>query len=266
MHNRPLSILRKNKKLIHCITNPISINQCANAILAVGARPIMAEHPLEVKEITATASALMLNTGNITDIRMKSMIISAQEARNIGIPFMLDAVGAACSALRRSFVEKIINEYSPDIIKGNYSEIYALYNETYHSSGIDADKNLDINSMNEIIPLLAEKYNSVILASGAVDLITDGKKIIQIKNGTSMLSSITGTGCMLGALCASFLSVLPALDAAYTAAALLGIAGELAEKSANGSGSFGCELIDALSNIKDEEIEENILMEELEIE
>lgn len=266
MHNRPISILRKNKKLIHCITNPISINQCANAILAVGARPIMAEHPLEVKEITATASALMLNTGNITDIRMKSMSISAEEARRLKIPFIIDAVGTACSELRRTFVINIINTYSPNIIKGNYSEIYALYNEAYHSSGIDSDKNLDISQMKDIMPLLAKKYKAVILASGAVDLITDGNKFIHIKNGTSMLSGVTGTGCMLGAICASCLSSLPALDAACTASVLLGIAGEIAEKNSKGSGSFSYELMDALYNISDQDIEEKISMEEFNVE
>ena len=94
--------VRDQKPLIHCITNPISIHQCANAVLAVGGRPIMAEHPAEVQEITATARALMLNLGNITDVRMESMYLSAQAAREGKIPILLDAVGVACSRLRRS--------------------------------------------------------------------------------------------------------------------------------------------------------------------
>ena len=93
--------VKQTQPLIHCITNPISINQCANAILAVGGRPIMAEHPMEVAEITRTAKALMLNLGNITDARMESIRISAKTATENGIPILLDAVGVTCSQLRR---------------------------------------------------------------------------------------------------------------------------------------------------------------------
>ena len=113
--------------LIHCITNPISINQCANGVLAVGAIPIMAEHPLEAAEITQAADALVLNLANITDVRMQSMKISAQTAQKNNIPFIIDAVGVACSALRRNFVNGFLKEFKPAAIKGNYSEIYALY-------------------------------------------------------------------------------------------------------------------------------------------
>ena len=125
--------------LIHCITNPISIHQCANAILAVGARPMMAEHPKEVREITESADALLLNLGNITDARMESMMISTKAAKQKGIPIVLDAVGVACSTLRRSFARELLKTVSPTVIKGNYSEISALYHEKYHSVGVDAD-------------------------------------------------------------------------------------------------------------------------------
>ena len=97
-----LRALRTEAPLIHAITNPISINQCANAVLALGARPIMAEHPREVEEITATAAALLLNLGNLTDVRMEAMWRSAGTARELGIPVVLDAVGVACSRLRRA--------------------------------------------------------------------------------------------------------------------------------------------------------------------
>ena len=113
----------QKKPLIHCITNPISINQCATAILAVGAKPIMAEHPKEVAEITKTADALMLNIGNITDARMEAMPIALREASKKNIPIVLDIVGLACSSLRKSFVNGLMNEAMPTVIKGNYSEI-----------------------------------------------------------------------------------------------------------------------------------------------
>lgn len=131
--------VRNQQPLIHCITNPISINQCANGILAIGARPMMAEHPKEVREITETAGALMLNLGNITDARMESMKISLLTAKEKNIPVMLDAVGIACSKLRRDYMAELLEIGIPTVIKGNYSEVYALYHDAYRSSGVDAD-------------------------------------------------------------------------------------------------------------------------------
>ena len=107
--------VKQTQPLIHCITNPISINQCANGILAIGARPMMAEHPKEVSEITRTAQALMLNLGNITDARMESMLISAKTANEMGIPILLDAVGIACSTLRREYVHSDTPEQRYDL-------------------------------------------------------------------------------------------------------------------------------------------------------
>ena len=142
-----LTGLRERAPLIHCITNPISINQCANAILALGGRPIMAEHPREVEEITATASALMLNLGNITDVRMDAMRLAARTAAARGIPILLDAVGVACSQLRRDYVCELLSDVTPTVIKGNYSEINALCCADYRASGVDADGALDTPSM-----------------------------------------------------------------------------------------------------------------------
>ena len=138
--------VRERSSLIHCITNPISINQCANAILAVGGRPIMAEHPREVSEITATAGALMLNLGNITDVRMEAMRLSARTAAEHGTPILLDAVGVACSKLRRDYACGLMEGVTPAVIKGNYSEINALYQESYRASGVDADAALRCSS------------------------------------------------------------------------------------------------------------------------
>ena len=106
--NEIRAAVRDRRPLIHCITNPISINQCANAVLAAGARPIMAEHPAEVKEITESADALVLNLGNITDVRMESMEIALRAAKEKGIPVVLDAVGTACSGLRRKFAARLL--------------------------------------------------------------------------------------------------------------------------------------------------------------
>lgn len=274
--------------LIHCITNPISIHQCANAILAVGARPMMAEHPKEVREITQSADALLLNLGNITDARMESMLISAKAAKQKGIPIVLDAVGVACSALRREFAAELLKLVTPTVIKGNYSEINALFYETYRSAGVDADASLEPDSVSRTAAALAEAKQTVILVSGETDIITDGKRLVYVNNGTPQLATVTGTGCMLGALCATYLSANEStaavvhdvqstesgrlleskasiMDAAISACAVLGICGELAKTEA-GSGSFMMRLMDALSVLKDTELEAYLKTEEREIE
>ena len=280
--------LIKEAPLIHCITNPISINQCANLVLASGGRPIMAEHPREVQEITHMAKALLLNLGNITDARMESMAISAREAEQWGIPYVYDAVGIACSELRRQFTYDFLTKHSPDVIKGNYSEIQALYNCTYRSSGVDADGSLDAEGTSRIAAELARQYHCVILASGKVDLVTDGQRLVHVENGTPQLASVTGTGCMLGALCGCYVAVCQepkecrgqamvkaeagrkvaadgVLEAVAGACAVLGICGELAETD-KGSGTFMVNLMDMLSTLTDREIEKYIKMEEISIE
>ena len=260
-----LSDIRQKQPLIHCITNPISINQCANTILAVGGRPMMAEHPKEVAEITQAAQGLMLNLGNITDIRMESIKISAETAAKENIPVVLDAVGIACSRLRRNYIHELLSTLTPTVIKGNYSEINALYQDSYHSSGVDADASLDILTIDRCAVALARERNTIILASGKVDVITDGRRLVHIHNGTSQLSTVTGTGCMLGALCATYLSADRSLDAVIAACALLGISGEKSETPC-GSGTFFINLMDALSTLTAEDIDTNINLEEISIE
>ena len=257
--------VRDQQPLIHCITNPISINQCANAILAIGARPMMAEHPKEVSEITQNAQALMLNLGNITDARMESILISAKTAQEQGIPFLLDAVGIACSTLRREYVKELVNAATPTVIKGNYSEIQALYQQSYHSSGVDADSSLDMHTIDHAALSLTHSLGAIILASGKVDIVTDGKHLYHIHNGTPQLSQITGTGCLQGALCAAYLSAKPDLQAVVTGCAVLGICGELAQTD-RGSGTFLFNLMDALSTLTDVEMEKNLKLEEIDIE
>ena len=256
--------VRERSSLIHCITNPISINQCANAILAVGGRPIMAEHPREVSEITATAGALMLNLGNITDVRMEAMRLSARTAAEQGTPILLDAVGVACSKLRRDYACGLLEGVTPAVIKGSYSEINAPYQESYRASGVDADAALDAQTV-ERAAALARTCRTVVLASGKVDIVTDGTRLIRVRNGTPQLSCVTGTGCMLGALTAAYLSAASGLDAAVTACAVLGVCGQLAETE-RGSGSFMVRLLDALSTLQDAELERYMDLEEIEFE
>ena len=258
-------IIRQRKPLIHCITNPISINQCANLILAIGCRPIMAEHPAEVREITRTSASLLLNLGNIPDARMESIPLAADEAAHSSIPIVLDAVGVACSSLRRGFVYDFLKTHTPTVLKGNYSEIKALYDAEYLGVGVDADSSLTVPEISTCAIKLSRKHNCIILASGKTDIVTDGKRMIHISNGCMQLGKITGSGCMLGAAVACFLTESQSITAAAHACAFLGICGELSE-SELGCGTFSAKLMDKLSTLTPAELEKYMKMEEIDVE
>lgn len=231
--------------LIHCITNPISMNQCANTILALGARPIMAEHPDEVTEITKTASSLLLNLGNITETRITSMRLSLKEANSIGIPVTLDAVGVACSSLRRNFVRLLMTTGKFTVIKGNYSEILALSDDTYKASGVDAKDGIDPDLVSGAALVLAEATGAIVVATGRTDIIASGKEITKVAGGTSRLSKVTGTGCMLGAVIATKLAEDNSVQSVANSCAFFKECGVRA-KTDKGPGTFMVNLIDAI--------------------
>ena len=255
----------EKRPLIHCITNPISINMCANAVLSAGARPIMAEHPLEVQEITATASALMLNIANITDVRMESIKKSSVTAKEYYIPSVLDIVGISCSQLRRNYVHELLAMHIPTVIKGNYSEICALSDEKYRSAGVDSHSSATFEKTLDSAVSASKKYHAVVLASGKTDIVTDGEKVAYIHNGSPRLAEITGTGCMQGALTAVYLSVAGGFESAVTACTVMGICGELASVK-EGTGSFYTALLDSLSLLRNADIEKYMRVEELTVE
>lgn len=211
----------------------------------------MAEHPGEVEGITERAGALMLNLGNITDARMESMPLSLKKAQEKDIPALLDLVGVACSPLRLDFAKKLLTVGQAAVLKGNISEILAMAGLPSHSVGIDAgaEDALTKDNLPDICRAfgrLAKQWNTVVMATGKQDLITDGEQAFLVSNGTEMLSSITGTGCMAGALTAAFLAGKRPLEAAVLGTVLMGIAGEKAAAAAHGPGSFQTELLDAV--------------------
>lgn len=245
--------------LIHCITNPISIHDCANVILAAGAKPIMAEHPSEVSEITANAGALLLNLGNITDVRMKSMEIALKTAREAHTPVLLDLVGVACSKLRYNYARNLLDIGGISMLKGNMSELLAIAGQPSHSIGIDAGQEDGLNESNRrhiitIFQELSRQTGAVILASGQTDLVTSGDRVYLVNNGHPLMASITGTGCMLGALCTAFLPASNPADAALLGVTLMGIAGETAASLYPGPGHFQMGLLDQLYLLEDEDI------------
>ena len=280
--------IKEEKPLIHCITNPISIHDCANVILAVGARPIMAEHPAEVADITASAGALMLNLGNITDARIKSMKQSMRTAMENKIPVLLDLVGVACSSLRLDLARELLSIGHPAVLKGNMSELLAVSGLPSHAIGIDAGAQdaltaENMETVSEVLKAFSRSNQAIVLATGKQDFVTDGERVVLVQNGSAALSGITGTGCMVGALTAAFLpgcedniakemtdSIETGvwsgveiglngrsgnyLAAAVLGTALMGIAGEEAEKISRGPGSFQVNLLDEIYGISDRQL------------
>ena len=57
--------VRTKSPLIHNITNYVTVNDCANMVLACGASPIMADDAAEVEEITAICGGLNINIGTL---------------------------------------------------------------------------------------------------------------------------------------------------------------------------------------------------------
>ena len=201
----------------------------------------MAEHPAEVAEITRNSHALALNLGNITDARMKSMPESLKIAASLHIPVMLDLVGTACSNLRYEFAQKLMNIHMPELLKGNMSELLAMSGQTAHAIGIDAgvqDVLTDANRshLKELFQEKASQWNTTLLITGKEDMIVSANKCEFITNGTPAMSQITGTGCMLGMICATYLAVTDPFTAAVSAAKEFGTAGERAEKNSSGPG------------------------------
>lgn len=257
--------LQEKTPLIHCLTNNVTINDAANAILAVGGSPIMSEHPRETADVTGNAQALVINIGNFIESKLESIFISGQVANERKLPIVFDPVGVTSSRLRKHLSERIIVEVKPTIIKGNMSEIKALANIASTAAGVDValsdltnEQTLANNS--QIAYNLAKQLNCVIVASGAIDIVASPDAVYSLHNGTAMLAKITGTGCISGMLMGTYASVLPPLQAAILGISVLNIAGELAQEYVSdnqaGLGTFKVKLFDYLSTMNAQVLQE----------
>lgn len=247
--------------LIHCITHKIAIENSVNAVLLLGAKAICAENPKEVADITSASKALSLSLGNITDERLRAIFISSKTATDKKIPQIIDLVGVAISNYRYEAALKLLSENKFEVIKGNASEIKKIAGLKSHTNGIDAGVEDKANAWNlenliEISKNLATKYNTCVLITGEIDILTDKDCTITISNGTKYLSLLTGTGCILSAMIAAFLSVTNAMHAALLALLILEISAEkVADKRIY---TFRTKLFDKMATITDDEILENV--------
>lgn len=259
-------MVREQVPLVHQITNYVTVGDCANVTLAIGASPVMADDLAETEEITAISSALVLNMGTLNERTIASMLASGKRANALGIPVVFDPVGAGASGLRNKTARQILEEVDVSILRGNLSEISFLAGQKASTRGVDASAADAENDGAVIAQIAARQYHCVTAITGAVDYISDGEQTIAIRNGHPMLSRVTGTGCMTTALTAAFAAVSEDdLAAAVSGILAMGVAGEIAfEKAGNrGTGSFRTALMDAVSMLTGELIEARAKLEEV---
>jgi hydroxyethylthiazole kinase len=252
--------IRAEAPLTHNITNYVAMNITANALLAIGASPVMAHAAEEVEEMVALARALVINIGTLSTTWIDSMIKAGREARRRGIPIILDPVGAGATKFRTATARDLLREICPAIVRGNASEIRSLVFAEHSTKGVDSTHSTGeaLDAAQEI----SRQHYCVVSLSGERDLIVSGKERICISNGHPMMPRVTGLGCTATAITGAFAAVNSSyFQAAAHAMALMGIAGEMAAEKANGPGSFQPAFLDTLYSIQEPDIDRRLRME-----
>lgn len=255
---RALERVRARKPLVHHITNYVTVNDCANITLAIGASPIMADDIAEVEAITSMSSALVLNIGTLNERTLQSMLAAGKAANERQIPVVFDPVGAGASQLRNRATEQILRQIQVSVLRGNLSEIRFTAGQNAATKGVDAS-DADLRSGREAGRSIAEsvsrKFGCVTVITGVTDILSDGERTVYLGNGTKRLSDVTGTGCMCTSLIGAFCgATTDRLTAAAGGVLAMGIAGEIAAERTGetGSGSFHTAVLDAVSRLDSE--------------
>jgi hydroxyethylthiazole kinase len=245
--------IRSLAPVIHNITNFVVMNNTANALLALGASPVMAHAEEEVVDMVGIASALVINIGTLSPAWVKAMFKAGAQAIKRGIPVILDPVGAGATAYRTATVLDLLEAFKPTIIRGNGSEILAICGAQSRTKGVDSTASSQ-DALSAARSLHAS-LGSVICVSGETDFIVGGGQVTLIRNGHPLMTRVTGLGCTASALCGAFAAVTPdpALAAAQTMA-IMGIAGEMAAGKAQGPGSLQMHFLDVLHGLTEADI------------
>lgn len=259
MFKKYLDHVRWRHPLIHNITNYVTVNDCANILLACGSSPIMADDIDEVAEITSVCDGLTINIGTLSQRTISSMFVAGKKANELGHPIVLDPVGAGASKLRTHTAIELIKQIQFSVIRGNISEIKTLALGDGSTKGVDANISDQVTQDNleevaHFAKSFAQKTKAIIAITGAIDIVTDAKEAYAIFNGHPMMSSVTGTGCQLSALTTAFITANPKemLKATVSAVCTMGICGELAYKrlsQADGNATYRNYIIDAVYHI-----------------
>lgn len=249
-----LATIRQQNPLVVCYTNDVVKNFTANGLLSLGASPAMSESPEEAEDFFKVASALLINIGTLNKPQSKDMLEIAQTANNSGVPIVFDPVAVGASQFRKSFCHQFLAEVDVTVIKGNASEILSLIDDDATMKGTDSAENLDVI---DIARRAQKKFNTTIVITGKEDIIVQEDKIVKLANGSQMLTKITGAGCLLGGVIASFLNrnLTPSIENVIEAVSIFNIAAEQAEgeTSSQGPGSFLTRFVDKLYTIEHSE-------------
>jgi hydroxyethylthiazole kinase len=251
---RDLEEIRKRKPLLHHITNFVVMNETANVTLCLGALPVMAHAQEEVEEMVQVAGALVLNIGTLTAYWIKSMILAGKKANELGIPIVLDPVGAGATSLRTESTHRLLDELKIDVIRGNAAEVSILAGFGGKIKGVESVGGQ--GNTKEVAKSLASERECVVAITGREDIVSDGKRLAVVRNGDAMLSTITGTGCMATTVIGGFCAVNRDYFAATVGGLVVfGLAGEKAAAISQGKpGTFHVSLYDSLASLASEDI------------
>ena len=252
--------IRSRGPLVHNITNYVVMNNTANALLAIGASPVMIHAEEEVEDMAAIASALVINIGTISPPWVRGMFRAFAKASSKGVPVVIDPVGAGATPYRTKTIRELINAAQPAIIRGNASEIMALLDDSLKTKGVDSTA--ASGEALSAAQYLSRQRQCAVCISGEVDYIVWGERLIKIANGHPMMTRVTGLGCTASALCGAFAAVeKDFLAAAAKAMAVMGIAGEMAARKSPGPGSLQMNFLDQLYNLSEADIREYLKIE-----
>jgi hydroxyethylthiazole kinase len=247
-----IETVRAQSPLVHNITNFVVMNNTANALLAVGASPIMAHAHSEVQDMTSICQSLVINIGTLDEYWVKSMLLAAEKAHQLNKPWILDPVGAGATSYRNHTISALLC-YKPTVIRGNASEIMALAKDnTTPTKGVDSTA--ESNEAIVAAKMIVDEYETLVCISGKTDIIVGKDTLIYLNNGDALMTKVTGLGCSATAVIGAFIAVIKNTAEAIAAAmGLFSIAGELAAKQSAGPGSLQVQLLDKLHNITEEE-------------
>jgi hydroxyethylthiazole kinase len=241
-----LGVIRERRPLIHNITNYVVMNETANAILALGALPVMAHAREEVEEMVNLAGALVLNIGTLSERWIEAMLLAGKAANVRGVPVVLDPVGAGATGYRTETARRLLGELDVAVLRGNAGEVATLVGVEAEVRGVESVGGGGDPA--ELARAAARTLGVVASVTGAVDHVSDGERSAAVSNGHALLAAITGTGCMSTALTGCFLAGKDdPYEAAVEALVAFGVAGEDAAADAKGPGSFHVGLYDALA-------------------
>jgi hydroxyethylthiazole kinase len=249
-----LRAVRDKCPLVHHITNWVTIYDCAQVVKSLGASPVMAHAPEEVREMTAIASSLVLNIGTLTTELVESMKIAARTANQRRIPVVLDVCGAGATPFRDQKSMDLLNEIYVSVIKGNASEIARIAGLDVTTKGVDATP--VGHDLRKVAVSLARVRNCTVVVTGKEDLVTDVSRSFIIRNGHEMMSHVVGTGCIATSVIGAFAGAVPEriTEAATAGLICYEVAAELAVGQAKGPASFKQALLDCIYHLSEEEL------------